>query len=198
MTPDGARRSASMKSTYTQYTGFNNFEDLGPCDRCIARGPLGSMFPVVYNNGNQIFQAPGLVVLRNEMIHETRIIPLDGRPHVGKSIRSYMGDSRGRWDGNTLVVTTTNLNGQTGAQGNGNILQLSAEGVLTERFTRVAVDTIQYDVTSTTRRHGRARGRPRFRFTGSRVRDVRVRLSRGKLRTDILSASRADERAKEK
>jgi hypothetical protein len=101
MTPDGARRSASMKSTYTQYTGFNNFEDLGPCDRCIARGPLGSMFPVVYNNGNQIFQAPGLVVLRNEMIHETRIIPLDGRPHVGKSIRSYMGDSRGRWDGNT-------------------------------------------------------------------------------------------------
>jgi hypothetical protein len=98
----------------------------------------------------------------------------------------------------TVVVTTTNLNGQTGAQGNGNILQLSAEGVLTERFTRVAVDTIQYDVTSTTRRHGRARGRPRFRFTGSRVRDVRVRLSRGKLRTDILSASRADERAKEK
>ena len=64
------------------------------------------MFPVVYNNGNQFLQTPGYVVLRNEMIHETRVIPLDGRPALSPRIRTYMGDSRGRFEGNTLVVRT--------------------------------------------------------------------------------------------
>ena len=67
------------------------------------------MLPTLYNFGNEILQAPGYVIIRNEMIHETRVIPLDGRPHVGKGIRMYMGDSRGHWEGNTLVVETTNL-----------------------------------------------------------------------------------------
>jgi hypothetical protein len=87
----------------------DSWEDLNIYYRCITRGLLGSVIPVVYNNGNQIMQAPGYVVFRNEMIHESRVIPLDGRPHVGAAIRMYMGDSRGHWDGNTLVVEATNF-----------------------------------------------------------------------------------------
>jgi len=78
-------------------------------DRCITRGVAGSAFPVIYGNGSQMIQAPGWVAIRYEMVHETRLIPLDGRPHAPASERSYMGDSRGRWEGNTLVVETTNF-----------------------------------------------------------------------------------------
>ena len=76
---------------------------------------MGSILPVIYNNGNQIIQAPGLVVLRNEMIHETRFFYPDGRPHISSKIRSYMGDSRARWDGDTLVVETTNMFDRNGS-----------------------------------------------------------------------------------
>src|SRR6478672_13895560 len=106
MTPEGQQRSASLKNTYVMYSGFESASDLGPYDRCITRGVLGSTFPVIYNNGNQIFQMPGYVVIRYEMIHETRVIPLDGRPHLSPSLRSYMGDPRGHWEGNTLVIET--------------------------------------------------------------------------------------------
>jgi hypothetical protein len=115
-------------------------------DRCITRGVLGSILPVIYNNGNEIVQGPGFVAIRNEMIHETRIVPLDGRPHLTPAITSYMGDSRGRWDGNTLVVTTKNLNGRTGAGGNGGG-RMSPQAVLTERFTLLDADTLQYQAT---------------------------------------------------
>src|SRR5438552_5388303 len=125
MTPEGQRRTATLKNTYVVFTGFNDPSELGPYDRCISRGVLGSTFPVIYNNGNQILQFPGYVAIRYEMIHETRIIPLDGRPHVPSSLRSYMGDARGHWEGSTLVVETTNFNGKTGAQGNGNLLMMS-------------------------------------------------------------------------
>jgi len=147
MTPDGLRRVALTKNTYLQYTGFDAASELGPYDRCISRGLLGSMFPVVYNNGNQFIQAPGLVVLRNEMIHETRVIPLDARPALSPKLRSYMGDSRGRFEGNTLVVRTTNFNGATGAQANGNLMITSDALEVVERFTRTSADTIQYEVT---------------------------------------------------
>ena len=147
MTPEGTERSASSKNTYVMFSGFADFRDLGPYDRCISRGVLGSIFPVIYNNGNQILQMPGYVVIRYEMIHETRVIPLDGRPHLSRRIRSYMGDPRGRWEGNTLVVHTTNLNGKTGAQANGNLAMTSDSLELTERFTRTGPDTIQYEVT---------------------------------------------------
>jgi hypothetical protein len=80
MTPEGAARQKTAGGTYVKQTGFNSASELGPYDRCISRGVVGSMMPVVYNNGNQIIQTPGYVVFRNEMIHETRIIPLDGRP----------------------------------------------------------------------------------------------------------------------
>jgi hypothetical protein len=146
-TAEGQRRAATLKNTYLQFDGFSDPSELGPYDRCISRGPLGSIFPVIYNNGNQIFQFPGYVVIRYEMIHEVRVIPLDGRAHLSPKIRSYMGDARGHWEGNTLVVETTNLNGRTGAQGNGNLLMMSDAAKIVERYTRTAADTLQYDVT---------------------------------------------------
>jgi len=146
-TPEGQRRAASLKNTYVMFDGFADPTELGPYDRCISRGPLGSVFPVIYNNGNQILQFPGYVVIRYEMIHEVRVVPLYGRAHVSPKIRTYMGDARGHFDGNTLVVETTNLNGRTGAQGNGNLLMMSDDAKLVERFTRTAPDALQYEVT---------------------------------------------------
>jgi hypothetical protein len=109
---------------------------------------MGSILPVIYNNGNQIVQAPGMVIIRYEMIHETRIIPLDGRPHVDAGVRSYMGDPRGHWDGNTLVVETTNLIGNTNGIGlNGGGTPHSDALRLMERFTRVSDNIINYSAT---------------------------------------------------
>jgi len=146
MTDDGKRRAAVWPST-NPTVGYARAQDFNIYDRCVTRGVLGSTFPNIYNSGMEIHQSPGLVVVRYEMIHETRIIPLDGRPRLSPSIRSYMGDSRGHWDGQTLVVETTNFNGKTGAQGNGNMLMMSDALKLVERFTRTGPDTIQYEVT---------------------------------------------------
>jgi hypothetical protein len=144
MTADGQRRNAAVRTSFNDIV-YSGPEDLSDYDRCISRGVLGSMLPVIYNNGNQIFQTPGQVVIRYEMIHETRVIPLDGRPHVGSTLRSYMGDARGHWEGNTLVVETTNLNGRTGTTGNGRNTPFSQAMRLVERFTRIDNDTIEYE-----------------------------------------------------
>ena len=146
-TPEAQRRAAALKNTYVMIDGFADPSELGPYDRCISRGPLGSIFPVIYNNGNQILQFPGFVVIRYEMIHEVRVVPLDGRPHASSKIRSYMGDPRGHWEGNTLVVETTNLNGRTGATANGNLMMMSDEAKIVEKFTRTGPDSLQYEVT---------------------------------------------------
>ncbi len=147
MTPEGAARQKSAGGTYVKQTGFASASELGPYDRCISRGVVGSMMPVVYNNGNEIIQSPGFVAFRNEMIHEVRIIPLDGRQPLPAGMKSYMGTSRGHFEGNTLVVRTTNLNGKTGMQGNGMMLIPSDAVVLEERFTPVAPNVLQYEVT---------------------------------------------------
>ncbi len=162
MTPEGAARQKTAGGTYARQTGFNSASELGPYDRCISRGVVGSMMPVVYNNGNEIVQAPGLVAFRNEMIHEVRIIPLapstssgspqaqsraDGRQPLPARMKSYMGSSRGHFEGNTLVVRTTNLNGKTGMQGNGMMLIPSDSIVIEERFTPVSANVLQYEVT---------------------------------------------------
>src|SRR5579883_1211119 len=98
----------------------DSYTDFSYYIRCITRGVVGSIYPVVYGNGQQIVQAPGYVLILQEMVHEARVIPLDGRPHAGANIRSYMGDARGHWDGNTLVVETTNILGnKTSASANG-------------------------------------------------------------------------------
>src|SRR5688572_24722977 len=128
--------------------GFASAAHFTVDDRCITRGVLGSTFPNIYSSGMEIMQAPGLVVIRYEMIHESRIIPLDGRPPLASSMRSYMGDPRGRWDGNTLVIETRNFNGKTGSYArNGNGNPTSEALMLVERFTRVAADTLDYRVT---------------------------------------------------
>jgi hypothetical protein len=114
-------------------------------ERCITRGLVGSILPGGYNNGNQIVQSPGYVTIVNEMIHESRIVPLDGRPHVGPAIRSYLGDSRGRWDGETLVVETTNFLDRRGVGMNGT--GASAALKITERFSRTSDTTLSYSTT---------------------------------------------------
>jgi hypothetical protein len=147
MTPEGQARQKLAKTTYVKQSGFTSPDELGPYDRCISRGVVGSMMPVVYNNGNQIIQTPGLVVLRNEMIHETRFIPVDGRAALPASFKSYMGTSTGRWDGDTLVVRTKNINGLNGLQANGQLMLTSDAVEFEERFTRTGPNTLQYELT---------------------------------------------------
>jgi hypothetical protein len=126
----------------------DSWEDFSYYIRCISRGVTGSIFPVIYGNGQQIVQGQGYVTILQEMVHEARIIPLDGRPHASSNIRSYMGDARGHWDGNTLVVETTNfLPGKTGIGLNGGGTPTSEALKLTERYTRVDPNTINYEVT---------------------------------------------------
>jgi hypothetical protein len=154
MTDEGKTRIALARSTYyydfpdaVVAHPFETFEDLGPYDRCITRGALSSMMPTAYNMGTEIMQIPGAVVIRNEMIHETRIVPVDGRPHLSSNIRQYMGDSRGRWDGDTLVIETTNFNGKVGLTRNGNTLLTSPRLTLVERLTRIDANTLRYEAT---------------------------------------------------
>ena len=121
-------------------------------DRCIKRGVPGSMFPTSYNNAYQILQSPGYVVIRYEMIHDVRIIPIDGRPHVGSNIGLWMGDSRGHWEGNTLVVETTNYSdrgwiAQAYAAGRIRGIGVSEALRVVERFTRVDEGTISWEAT---------------------------------------------------
>jgi hypothetical protein len=132
-------------------TSVDSYELMSPWDRCITRGP-GAMFPAGYNNAYKIVQTPGYVVILYEMIHEARIIPIDGRPHLDKSVRLWTGDPRGRWEGNTLIVETTNFNGLGWIATNAASARI--RGVphsdalrLVERFSRVDADTIRYEVT---------------------------------------------------
>ncbi len=111
-------------------------------DRCVTRGLPGSMMPTNYGNSYTIVQAPGLVAIRYEMIHETRVVPLDNREHLDSGIRQYMGDARGRWDGDTLVVETTNFRPE-------NVYRDANPDTfrLIERFTRTASDKLEWTVT---------------------------------------------------
>ena len=146
-TPEAAQRMIAQRDAAAARGPADSYEFRSLYDQCITRGVLGSLLPVIYNNGNQIIQAPGVVVLRNEMIHETRVFHLDGRPHISPKIRSYMGDSRARWDGDTLVVETTNMFDRNGIGGNGGGPPFSDALRLTERFTRVDADTLMYRAT---------------------------------------------------
>ena len=120
----------------------DSWEDRSLYDRCITRGLPGSMMPAIYGNSYQILQTPDYVAIRYEMIHETRIIPLDGRPHASSEIRTHMGDPRGHWEGETLVVETANFRDESAYRGaNGATLKI------TERFTRVGPKTVKWAVT---------------------------------------------------
>jgi hypothetical protein len=142
---DAQQRAAARQKARQGRGPADSYEDRSLYDRCVTRGLIGSMLPVIYNNGNEIVQTPGQVVIRLEMIHETRVIPLDGRPRTG--IRQYLGEPRGRWDGDTLVVETTNFTDRTGIGANGGGQQHSEALRVIERFTRVDAETIQYEAT---------------------------------------------------
>ena len=134
-TPEGQKRRDASR-------GYNSWEDRGLTERCLVYRPV----PVRssgYNNHNVIVQAPGYVTMYQEQIHEVRIIPLDGRPHLGESIRPWLGDSRGHWEGTTLVVETTNFHEKTDYLGSGGNRRV------VERFTPVNADTLRYTFTVT-------------------------------------------------
>jgi hypothetical protein len=126
---------------------LNSWEDFSLYERCITRGIAGSILRVIYGNGNRIVQAPGVVAFSYEMLPDTRLFYTDGRPHVGPSIIQYLGDSRARWEGEELVVETTNLTDKTAIGVNGNGVRHSTQMVITERFRRIAENMIQYQAT---------------------------------------------------
>jgi hypothetical protein len=156
-TPEGKHLSDAMRSTWRQNQTFDWVTDFDSWDRCITRGLPASMFPFMYNNGMRIFQSPGLVALQMEMVHETRLIPTDGRAPIPAKIMQWLGESRGHWEGpNVLVVETTNLRpgpsatniGTTGSPPQ-NDSPVSASAMLVERFTMTGPDAISYEMTWT-------------------------------------------------
>jgi hypothetical protein len=153
--PDGRvplRPEAEAKRDYDLAHVGDSYEHMSVWDRCITRGVPGSMFPAGYNNAYQILQVPGYVVILYEMIHDTRIIPLDGRPPAASGIHLWMGDAHGHWEGETLVVETRNFHDRgwiasSAAAGRMKGIPTSDALRVVERFTRVDADTIDYEVT---------------------------------------------------
>jgi hypothetical protein len=121
--------------------------DFSTYERCITRGVLGSTLNVIYGNGQEINQSPGYVTITYEMIHDTRVIPTDGRPHANPKIQLFLGNSVGHWEGDELVVETTNFTNKTAIGVNGNGNRHSTQLKLIERIKRVAKDIVQYQVT---------------------------------------------------
>jgi hypothetical protein len=147
MTAEGKRRAAGMKSSWSQAV-FDDLSDFNSLDRCITRGLPASMMPFPYNNGIRIFQAPGYVVLQLELIHETRIVPLDGRAPLPGQLRPWLGSSRGHFEGNTLVIDTTNFNGESPMVIVGPTNQpvpTSRSMHIVERLTPTGPDALQYE-----------------------------------------------------
>jgi hypothetical protein len=141
-TADARQRSAARQDARRGRGSADSWVDRSLYDRCITRGLPGSMMPAIYGNSYRILQAPGYVVIQYEMVHENRIIPLDGRPRTASPIRQHMGDARGWWDGNTLVVETKNFREESVYRGaNPDALRI------VERFTPVAPDRIEWQVT---------------------------------------------------
>jgi hypothetical protein len=143
MTPEARKRAAENAEARKKMGGpYDGPESRGLGERCIYNATEGPpMLPPAYNANLQIQQGPGYVAILQEEIHDVRIIPLDGRPHLGPNIRQYLGDSRGHWEGNTLVVDVTNFNNRTNFRGSSENLHVI------ERFTRIDEDTILYEFT---------------------------------------------------
>ena len=130
----GRRKGQRQVGTFSDVV-LATFDDFSLYDRCISRGVPGSISPVLYGNGFRIVQSPSEVVFTYEMIHETRVVRLDNRPHVSTAHKLWAGDARGHFEGDTLVVETSNFNGRTGG---------SENRKLTEWFTRVDPEMIEY------------------------------------------------------
>jgi len=141
LSPEGERRAAARAAANRGKGPADAPEDRNLWERCITRGLPEGILPAGYNNNLQIVQTADFVVLASEMIHDARIVPLDGRPRLPVAVRRWLGDSRGRWEGDALVVETANFPAQSNFRG-------SAEGLrLTERFTRVDADRVEYRFT---------------------------------------------------
>ncbi len=142
LTEEAEARQASQFVNFARFLKPEGPEDTGLTVRCISYGVPNLL--TGYNSFFQIAQSPTHVVILQELIHDARVIPLDGRPHLDEGIRQWHGDSRGHWEGDTLVVETTNYaatSGSISARGGGDNLRV------VERFTRVGPDTIRWDVT---------------------------------------------------
>jgi hypothetical protein len=194
-TGEARKRAAAVRAARRggdgYYVGpFDGPQDLSLYVRCITRGVPGSMMPAIYGNSYDITQGPGMVAIRYEMVHETRVIPLNRRPHLPGSMKSYMGDARGWFEGNTLVVETTN------------VLEASAYGGASdqletvERFTPTSPATIEWSITF---KDARTWARPwtfGMRLTrdqGQGIFEYACHEGNDGLR-GILSAARAEER----
>ena len=153
--PDGrvpVRPSAEARRDDYAARSSDSYEFMSVWDRCITRGVPGGMFPAGYNNAYQIIQTPGYVVIAYEMIHDARIIPIDNRPPLPAHLQFWMGDSRGHWDGDTLVIETRNFNNQgwiTTSAASGRIKGIPHTDKLhvVERLKRVGKDMISYSAT---------------------------------------------------
>lgn len=143
MTAEGQKRTAARAEARKRMGGATDAVQNQPLSvRCIIMDRAGPpMLAGAYNNNYQIVQVPGYVMILVEMIHDVRIIPLDGRPHLPQNVRQWMGSYVGRWEGETLVVETTNFTDKTAFRGSSENMRL------TERFTRVAEDVIRYQFT---------------------------------------------------
>jgi hypothetical protein len=143
LTADGEKRLAARNRGSFGEGPFHSPADFTLYDRCITRGVVGSLGPAIYGNGVTMAQGPGYVAISYEMVHDTRIIPLDGRPHLAQSVRQYMGDARGHWEGDTLVIETTNFTDKTAISG---VRHTEALRLL-ERVRRLDAETLDYQVT---------------------------------------------------
>ena len=144
LTPEARQRAAARAESRRGRGPADSWEDRSLQERCIWFGSAGPpMLPGPYNNNVQLLQTPDYVAIVNEMIHDVRIVPMNGQPRVGQQIHRWMGDARGHWEGNTLVIETVNFTDERNFRGAGENLQL------VERFTRVDRDTIDYQFTVT-------------------------------------------------
>jgi hypothetical protein len=146
LTPAAIARAAAVRAARRGGDGYYNGPFDGPEDltlyvRCISRGLPGSMMPAIYGNSYRIVQGPGYVAITYEMVHETRLIPLDNRPHVADRVHTYMGDPRGHWEGDTLVVETTNFLEKSAYGGASDKLKT------TERFKFVRPGVVDWSMT---------------------------------------------------
>jgi hypothetical protein len=144
MAPEARQRIAARRPTGSSFSNgvYDSYESLSLYDRCITRGYPSSMLPAIYGDSYQIIQGPGVVAIRIEMIHETRVIPLGNQPHASKGVSLDMGDPRGHWEGNALVVETTNFRDRS-IYRNGN----PATFTLVERFTPTSRTSLEWSVT---------------------------------------------------
>ena len=136
-----AERARGVSTNRNSNGPFDSWLDMGLYDRCITRGIPNAIFPTIYNSNTRIVQGPGYVAITYEMIHETRVIPVTARPRLSAEHRQYVGDSRGRWEGDTLVVESSNYRPDSTFRG------ASRDARIIERFTRADDETLRYEIT---------------------------------------------------